>query len=112
MINKDELVRSFKEALHNLDKGEQIVQIVSDDEDSIAVSMTVETWKGNKCCVLSLLGNYEGETLDNKLTILIDRSGLEEVFKESGGIDKLVDDVAAELTKTDSNPNKEGVPAG
>ena len=102
MANKEQIVRDFTEALKNIESGEQIVQVYDDGDEHIAVSME-----------LDFKGYSDGEVIDDRAYMMLDRELVNEAFDEHGGIEETVEMIAGIISaKTESSkPDKDGVPA-
>ena len=113
MANKEQLVRDFTEALKNIESGEQIVQVYDDGDEHIAVSMELDSWRGKEYFVMGLKGYSDGEVIDDRAYMMLDRELVNEAFNEHGGIEGTVELIAGIISaKTESSkPDEEGVPA-
>ena len=112
MANKEQMIHDFTEALKNIEKGEQIVQVYDDGDEHIAVSMELDSWRGKEYFVMGLKGYSDGEVIDDRAYMMLDRELINDAFDEHGGIEGTVQVIADIVSKqTESKPDKEGVPA-
>lgn len=113
MTKKEQLIKDFTNALTNVEKGEQIVQVYDDGDDHVAVSMELDSWRGKEYFVMGLKGYADDEVIDDKAYMLLDRELINETFDEHGGIEGTVNMIADVISaKTESSkPDEDGVPA-
>ena len=113
MAKKEQLIKDFTNALTNVQYGEQIVNIDDDGDDHIAISIELDSWRGNEYYIFGFKGYADGETIDDKAYIMLEKRFVDtEVFDEYDGIEGTVQVIADIVSKqTDSKPDEEGVPA-
>lgn len=113
MVNKKQMIEALTNALMNIKNGEQIVNILDDDDEHVAFSMELDSWRGNEYYIFGLKGYSDGVELDNILYMMLGKEFFEKkIIDELGGVEKAVNDFANALfEKTESKPDEEGVPA-
>lgn len=110
----EQLVNDVENAIEHIDEGEQLVGIIADEGDELAVTMEPEIRKGKKYYTFGFQGHVGDDDLTGVGYVALRKDLFYDVLKANGGARGLVDFVGEKFVESVelAIPNKEGVPAG